>query len=182
MRPLLRLILHGSPYPTTGISGAYNRSDGYARSESGFRSRTPGAWPLYKRESGVANTIRDSLRISQPDAAHLRPQKLQDGRQWNGGWSDRPLVPNAKSFATTRRYVQRAEKQQGIEMEDRGHGGVTGVNSSGSRGSVGGQGAEIGVARSPAFDEVSDEEGNTSVGDETDTIKQYDLTRPTDGF
>ena len=187
MRPLLRLALHGSPYPTSGISGARDRN--YGRPESRSRSRTPGNWPLQKRISGMRSPTRDSFRLQQPDAAHVSPTGYrEDDRPWDGR-SERQLVPNARSFATTRQYASMSptprEKGTDIEMQDRGFGGGYGYeheHGHGHGGGHGGGGNKIGVARTTAFDEVSEDGSSAGMTEGTDTIKYHEGTRPVDGF
>ena len=85
-------------------------------------------------------------------------------------------MQNARSFATNRYYTSATAGNKGergdIEMADRGHGG--------GDGSLGGSGG-VGVARTTAFDEISENENSVTTED-TDTVKHLEDTRPVDGF
>lgn len=85
-------------------------------------------------------------------------------------------MQNARSFATNRYHTSATAGNKGecgdIEMTDRGYGG--------GDGSVGGSGG-VGVARTTAFDEVSENENSVTTED-TDTFKHLEDTRPVDGF
>ena len=178
MRPLLRLVFRGSPYPTSaGASRGANRSSAHSMSDVRAKSRVAAGsnWPLPKRMSRIASPARLSFHSPHFGDGHLSPKlSSPHDRTNNAPWDGtvgRPLVRNPNSF-TTNRYQHVATARgdmekagEEIEMRDRNpH-----------------NGDEVGVAIGTTHDEVS-QYGGSEGTTEIDTVMHLGETRPVDGF